>query len=86
MFLKVRCANFIGVFRSLPAILLVFLFLTFSKSAFSETTAESSPNSSLIVVERSDEELLVLEMRLGKYVLSDGLIGYSHRGGVLLSV
>lgn len=46
----------------------------------------NSPNSSLNVVERSDEELLVLEMRLGKYVLSDGLIGYSHRGGVLLSI
>jgi len=86
MFLKVRCANFEGVLHSLPSSLLIFLFLTFSESTFSEITVENSPNNSLNVVERSDEELLVLEMRLGNYILSDGLIGYSHRGGALLSI
>ncbi len=35
---------------------------------------------------RSDEDLLILEMRLGRYVLSESIIGYMYRGGVLLSL
>ncbi len=47
---------------------------------------ERKSGNPLVPVERSDEELLVLEVRLGRYILSDGIIGYIHRGGVLLSL
>ena len=35
-------------------------------------------------VERPLEDELVLQVRLGRFILSDGLLGYLHRGGVLL--
>ncbi len=35
-------------------------------------------------VERSDDDLVILEVRLGSHVLSDGMIGFLHRGGLLL--
>lgn len=35
---------------------------------------------------RSDEDLLILEMRLGRHVLSESIIGYMHTRGVLLSL
>ena len=38
----------------------------------------------LIPVERPPEDELILVVHLGRYVLSDGLLGYLHRGGVLL--
>ncbi len=47
---------------------------------------ERKSDNSLVPVERPDAELLVLQVRLGRYILSDGIIGYIHRGGVLLSL
>ncbi len=47
-------------------------------------SASGQERASLTPVQRPEEELLVLEVRLGRFVLSDGLIGYLHRGGVLL--
>ncbi len=38
----------------------------------------------LAPVERPPEDELVLELRFGRYVLSDGMIGYLSRGGLLL--
>ncbi len=40
--------------------------------------------SGLTPVERPVEDELILEVRLGRFVLSDGMLGYLHRGGVLL--
>ena len=37
-------------------------------------------------VNRSDEDLLILKMQLGRHVLSENIIGYMQRGGVLLSL
>lgn len=37
-------------------------------------------------VERPVEDELVLEVRLGRYVLSDAMLGYLQRGGVLLGL
>jgi hypothetical protein len=44
------------------------------------TPAQNAP------VNRSDEDLLILEMRLGRYLLSESIIGYIYAGGVLLSL
>ena len=38
----------------------------------------------LTPVERLIDDELILVVHLGKYVLSDGLLGFLHRGGVLL--
>ncbi len=46
--------------------------------------ARAQQASALTPVERPVEDELILEMRLGRFVLSDGLLGYLHRGGVLL--
>jgi hypothetical protein len=35
-------------------------------------------------VELSEENLLILEVHLGRYIINPGLIGYLHSGGVLL--
>lgn len=64
-----------------------FFFIIASAFPFQsvcQTINEKGEHSSLTVVERPDEELLILEMRLGRYILSDGITGYIHRGGVLL--
>ena len=53
------------------------------KAAQLPPSEETAP-ASLTPVERSDEDLLVLEMRLRDFVLSDGLTGYRWEGGVLL--
>jgi hypothetical protein len=44
----------------------------------------SAGPAALTPVERPIEDELVLELRLGRYVLSDGMLGFLHRGGVLL--
>ena len=38
----------------------------------------------LTPVERPIEDELILQVWFGRYILSDGIIGYLHRGGVLL--
>jgi hypothetical protein len=46
--------------------------------------AVAQGGSKLTPVERPPEDELILEMRLGRFVLSDGVLGYLYRGGVLL--
>ena len=66
---------------------LVFGLAAHGQQATSQAGKRSQPGRTLLrPVQRSAEELLVLELRLGSLVLSDGFIGYLHRGGVLLSL
>jgi len=71
---------------SLTLIFLVIVPWAASKKIACQTSAEGQQLSPLNPVQRPTEELLVLEMRLGRYILSEGIIGYIHRGGVLLSL
>lgn len=42
------------------------------------------PSSPFAAAERSDDELLILIMRLGDYVLSDGIFGYAKQGSLIV--
>lgn len=42
------------------------------------------PSSPFAAPERSDDELLILILRLGDYVLSDGIFGYPKQGSLIL--
>ena len=46
--------------------------------------ASGESGSPLNPIERSDDDLLVLEVKLGRLTLHDGLIAYLHPGGMLL--
>ena len=47
-------------------------------------TAGSDKPKSLEYATRPDEQLLILEVRLGRYILTDGMFGYIEGGGLLL--
>ena len=63
-----------------------FLLVTIPKQSIGQTNYQIDDQSFLNVVERPDEEFLILQMRLGRHILSEGIIGYIHRGGILLSL
>ncbi|GJL77920.1 MAG: hypothetical protein NPINA01_09090 [Nitrospinaceae bacterium] len=47
-------------------------------------TSEQGKGSQESVFDPAEVEMLVLEFRFGRYILSDGMIGYLQRGGLLL--
>ncbi|MCH8035939.1 MAG: hypothetical protein IIC53_02315, partial [Proteobacteria bacterium] len=49
-----------------------------------EELDSAADNGQIEPVERPIEDELILVVRFGRYILSDGIIGYLHRGGVLL--
>jgi len=49
-----------------------------------QPAAQDAPPQPLTVVTRPDEQLLVLEVRLRQFVLSDGIFGYLDDGGLIL--
>lgn len=71
---------------ALAPTILVLVLAILGQPAASQPGEKGQDYSPIVPVERSDEELLILQMRFGRYILSDGIIGYIHRGGVLLSL
>jgi hypothetical protein len=53
-------------------------------TTYSQAEAEIPPVSQENVFDPNQAELLVLELQFGRHVLNDALIGYLHRGGLLL--
>jgi hypothetical protein len=47
-------------------------------------SAEPALPKALEYVSRPDEQLLILEVRLKRYILADGMFGYIEEGGLLL--
>jgi hypothetical protein len=54
--------------------------------SFSQDLSEQSRKSSLQFVQRPDEEILILQFQLDRYILSDGITGYLTKNGTLLSL
>ncbi len=71
---------------ALAPTILVLVLAILGQPAASQPGEKGQDYSPIVPVVRSDEELLILQMRFGRYILSDGIIGYIHRGGVLLSL
>ena len=63
----------------------VFILTALLTSALlGPTSVRAQTPSALTPVERPVEDELILEVRLGRFIVSDGMLGYLHRGGVLL--
>ena len=79
--------------RSVLAGLLCTLFLISlapaslaQDQAITVAQADPAPVDPLVPVERPIEDELILQLQLGRWILSDAMLGYLHRGGVLLGL
>ncbi|MCH9031004.1 MAG: hypothetical protein IIB00_01910, partial [candidate division Zixibacteria bacterium] len=76
---RAACLRVIG----LLTFLLIFLLALRSpaNAADSDTSPPTPDNPGDDFIE---DEILILQVQLGKYILSDGILGFLHRGGVML--
>lgn len=80
MVLAVKLASVLACLMALP----VAAQTAKTKSAPSLAQVSPITSSPFSVGQRNDEELLILKMTLGKYVLSEAIFGYPKQGSLIL--